>query len=593
MMKYNDTAVCKMYLLTACHVSVTLLKDVLPPTIICPEDVTIPTDRGYNYTYTEFKPSSIEDNDGDSPSVSSIPESGSRFYFGNNSVRMIASDKAGNIGTCEFTITVIALPVFFCDNGTRIEDSAVCNTIWDCQNGADELDCDPQIINGSTIEHPWQYNATWLFQGPEELGVHIIFNSSILNGIALNFGEGSVPGRNDYSTGDHLYEVDVHLPSNLIWITVTSSDNVEGSSSLFVETSTFTSPIYIQEGSTLINVTENINCILKVTVPDVKWIEGTFLTDYNYDALLATRSEEGGPLIPLSLSFVPSAFLYPTNTIWILHFRGVLLNISAHDPQVFRLNDDESTELKIESDSDNGCYEQAWVVQLPESSQYAMKVSNNNSSANVVFFEGIYPFAIPLGYFVSDSQSSTGGFVTHVTNTTITVVAFADHLCNFGENIRSFINIKVEMKRENLDVALGQDDIFSMSSAQVCYTDNLLANRRIFSSQKELFVESDRIFSSCALLSLGEPLIVNDELFNNQFVFGPVLSHRSRSSIGVLQTPDPNGRGECPYNIKVHSAVPSGYMVCPGSNTVVKDTQVCDSEWDCTGGEDEFDCGTN
>jgi len=88
----------------SCSFKVTV-RDVQPPTITCPANITRPNDPGQcgavvNYTAT------ATDNCTASVTVTIQPASGSFFAVGTTTVTARATDGAGNTATCSFTVTV-------------------------------------------------------------------------------------------------------------------------------------------------------------------------------------------------------------------------------------------------------------------------------------------------------------------------------------------------------------------------------------------------------------------------------------------------------------------------------------------------------
>ena len=80
--------------------------DTTNPLVICPADMTVEYDYGNTTAVVEFSGESATDNSGHSLSVSCDPPSNSTFISGNNVITCSATDGAGNMGTCNFTITV-------------------------------------------------------------------------------------------------------------------------------------------------------------------------------------------------------------------------------------------------------------------------------------------------------------------------------------------------------------------------------------------------------------------------------------------------------------------------------------------------------
>jgi uncharacterized repeat protein (TIGR01451 family) len=87
----------------SCSFNVTVI-DTTPPVIACPANITTKTSvQGgkVNFVVT------ATDKCGGSPTVTSVPPSGSTFPIGTTTVTSTATDTAGNTSTCSFTVTVI------------------------------------------------------------------------------------------------------------------------------------------------------------------------------------------------------------------------------------------------------------------------------------------------------------------------------------------------------------------------------------------------------------------------------------------------------------------------------------------------------
>ncbi|XP_077996691.1 uncharacterized protein LOC144449999 [Glandiceps talaboti] len=80
--------------------------DTTPPTVTCPQDQVSEYDNGGTTAVVTFTGESATDNDGTSPTVTCTPASGSVFNSGATIVACSATDAAGNVGSCTFTVTV-------------------------------------------------------------------------------------------------------------------------------------------------------------------------------------------------------------------------------------------------------------------------------------------------------------------------------------------------------------------------------------------------------------------------------------------------------------------------------------------------------
>ncbi|MDM5317031.1 HYR domain-containing protein [Fictibacillus sp. b24] len=110
-----------------CSFTVTVI-DTEPPTITCPDDITVMNDPGDCGAVVNYIGPAVFDN---CPGVMSscTPSSGSFFPVGTTLVTCTATDASGNIAQCTFNITVIDTepPTIICP-----ADFTVPNTIGEC-----------------------------------------------------------------------------------------------------------------------------------------------------------------------------------------------------------------------------------------------------------------------------------------------------------------------------------------------------------------------------------------------------------------------------------------------------------------------------
>ncbi|HEY3052105.1 MAG TPA: HYR domain-containing protein [Thermoanaerobaculia bacterium] len=90
----------------SCSFIVTV-NDTQSPAITCPADITAPATSTSGATVNYTTPASSDNCPGVGP-VTCAPASGSTFAIGNNTVTCMATDGAGNIGTCSFAVNVTA-----------------------------------------------------------------------------------------------------------------------------------------------------------------------------------------------------------------------------------------------------------------------------------------------------------------------------------------------------------------------------------------------------------------------------------------------------------------------------------------------------
>ncbi|MDH3890701.1 MAG: HYR domain-containing protein [candidate division Zixibacteria bacterium] len=88
----------------SCNFLVTV-RDVEPPTSVCPPDMTVPTDPGMCGAVVYFTPAALDNCPG--AIVSATPASGSYFAEGTTTVGCLARDSSGNVNVCFFDITVV------------------------------------------------------------------------------------------------------------------------------------------------------------------------------------------------------------------------------------------------------------------------------------------------------------------------------------------------------------------------------------------------------------------------------------------------------------------------------------------------------
>jgi hypothetical protein len=92
-----------------CSFTVTVTLDVKPPTLVCPNNITVRT-CGDREIVTYATPVATDDCD-PAPSLTCVPPNGSVFPAGTTPVNCVARDACGNKTNCTFTVTVIPEPV--------------------------------------------------------------------------------------------------------------------------------------------------------------------------------------------------------------------------------------------------------------------------------------------------------------------------------------------------------------------------------------------------------------------------------------------------------------------------------------------------
>jgi hypothetical protein len=102
---------------STCTLTVTL-KDVTPPSITCPANITINANASCQGTISAFTPTALSDNCNPTPTFAQSPVAGSTIS-GHNAVRTVtltATDVAGNTQTCTLTVTLkdVTPPAIVC-----------------------------------------------------------------------------------------------------------------------------------------------------------------------------------------------------------------------------------------------------------------------------------------------------------------------------------------------------------------------------------------------------------------------------------------------------------------------------------------------
>ncbi|HEX5220995.1 MAG TPA: Ig-like domain-containing protein [Verrucomicrobiae bacterium] len=111
---------------STCTFTVTV-RDVQPPTINCPANISVVTEPGQPSTNVTFSVTA-SDVCGSVTNLVSVPASGSAFPIGVTTVTNTATDNSGNTSTCTFTVTVTPgnnPPVANGQNLTTPEDTAL------------------------------------------------------------------------------------------------------------------------------------------------------------------------------------------------------------------------------------------------------------------------------------------------------------------------------------------------------------------------------------------------------------------------------------------------------------------------------------
>ncbi|MBK8554913.1 MAG: HYR domain-containing protein [Lewinellaceae bacterium] len=114
----------------ACSFSVTLL-DVIPPTIVCPANVTLAADANCSGTVGAYAPASIADNCATNPTFSQSPVASTDLIGHNDAktVTLTGDDGNGNTASCSFTVTLLDVtpPTIVCPANVTLAADANCS----------------------------------------------------------------------------------------------------------------------------------------------------------------------------------------------------------------------------------------------------------------------------------------------------------------------------------------------------------------------------------------------------------------------------------------------------------------------------------
>ena len=81
-------------------------QDIIPPTVTCPPDQQVTVEDNKQSAIVDYPPATAEDNRGATVAITYSRPSGSAFSVGTSVVKVTATDEAGNIAHCKFTVTV-------------------------------------------------------------------------------------------------------------------------------------------------------------------------------------------------------------------------------------------------------------------------------------------------------------------------------------------------------------------------------------------------------------------------------------------------------------------------------------------------------
>jgi hypothetical protein len=105
----------------SCPFTVTVV-DTEPPTIVCPDDMTVGINPSQSGTIVNYPNPTVSDNCPEGLTWLCTPSSGSFFPLGTTTVTCIAADAAGNTSECSFTITVFTTLATECIRVCKVYD---------------------------------------------------------------------------------------------------------------------------------------------------------------------------------------------------------------------------------------------------------------------------------------------------------------------------------------------------------------------------------------------------------------------------------------------------------------------------------------
>ena len=91
-----------------------LHSDIEPPEIICPANVSFPTDLGSNGNVVWW-PQPVATDNAAVVSIISSQDNGTTFFLGTTAVTLTAYDEMGNTGQCQFTVAIIGIYIGYND----------------------------------------------------------------------------------------------------------------------------------------------------------------------------------------------------------------------------------------------------------------------------------------------------------------------------------------------------------------------------------------------------------------------------------------------------------------------------------------------
>ena len=232
----------------SCVQTITIV-DNTPPTVTCPDDITVDNDAGQCGAVVSFEASATDNCPGD-VTITYDPESGSTFAIGETQVTVTATDAADNSNQCTFYVTVndAELPVITCPDDITV---ACDESIDPANTGAATAtdNCGTPTVTYSDVTAgtcPTVITRTW---SADDGNGNIVTCDQIItvediiapvitcpDDVAVPYGESTEPDNTGYATAtDNCDAAPVITHSdvtdgNVITRTWTATDNCDNSS---------------------------------------------------------------------------------------------------------------------------------------------------------------------------------------------------------------------------------------------------------------------------------------------------------------------------------------------------------------------------
>ncbi|XP_070549873.1 hyalin-like [Ptychodera flava] len=145
---------------------VVIVEDTINPVVTCPANITVENEYGNTTAVVVFDGEAAIDNAGHQLSVTCDPPSNSTFTYGDSVVTCSATDLAGNVGSCRFTVTVedMSSPIVTCPENITVEydyGNTTAVVVFDGESATDNsgqhvsVTCDPSsnstFVSGDNV----------------------------------------------------------------------------------------------------------------------------------------------------------------------------------------------------------------------------------------------------------------------------------------------------------------------------------------------------------------------------------------------------------------------------------------------------------